>query len=120
MSLDLTDPTQELLVALGFTESFQMGAVCIVERLNHDLLPASVLLHNFYLHMCDWTLSHEGEEMKQIYIDEEMEAPCVCECGNVFDLDRGNPCKGCHQTHCKKCVKEPWTKCPKCKRKDTP
>lgn len=32
-----------------------------------------------------------------------MEQPCVCSCGDVFELDDGNACSECDVVHCEKC-----------------
>lgn len=44
-----------------------------------------------------------------------MEAPCVCDCGKVFDLDKGNACDICGTVYCTECLKEHWGICDKCK-----
>jgi hypothetical protein len=51
-----------------------------------------------------------------------MQEPSVCECGQIFDLDEGNPCSGdCHhpsasfKVYCNDCVDEPWSECPQCR-----
>ena len=44
-----------------------------------------------------------------------MEAPCMCDCGAWFDLDKGNPCGSCPTILCEDCITEPHSDCPKCK-----
>jgi hypothetical protein len=44
-----------------------------------------------------------------------MEEPCVCDCGKVFDLNYGNACVRCGRVYCKKCLKENFGICYRCK-----
>lgn len=45
---------------------------------------------------------------------EDMEEPCLCDCGEWVDLGDANPCSGCQNVFCPKCVKQPWAKCNNC------
>ena len=44
-----------------------------------------------------------------------MEMPCMCECGNFFDLHDGNSCRDCDKVFCTECIEEPFELCPGCK-----
>ncbi len=57
--------------------------------------------------------------MINVFIDEEMEAPCICErCGEWFDLDTGRSLPGSNVIICRECHTE-ITTAPKGKeRKD--
>lgn len=44
-----------------------------------------------------------------------MSEPCVCSCGEIFDLYDGNPCNKCGVIWCDECIKEPFNPCPSCK-----
>lgn len=41
--------------------------------------------------------------LKNIDLDEDMEAPCLCDCGAWFDLDNGYPSPSSDQVICKTC-----------------
>ncbi len=44
-------------------------------------------------------------------MSDEMDMPCVCvNCGNLFDLNDGNPSsdRNDNKIYCSDCVKEPW------------
>jgi hypothetical protein len=55
----------------------------------------------------------EFTEVEELPVDN-MEAPCVCDCGIIFDLDDGNGCGKCNKVLCKKCITEPFVLCPLC------
>ena len=46
-----------------------------------------------------------------------MDMPCLCGCGNWFDLNDGNSCggQGCSKVLCDECLPEPFELCPDCK-----
>jgi hypothetical protein len=43
-----------------------------------------------------------------------MDMPCMCDCGEFFDLNDGNPCAGCNKIFCEECVEKPFGYCPSC------
>ena len=43
-----------------------------------------------------------------------MDMPCVCDCGEVFDLKDGNQCDECGKIFCTECVEKPFELCPNC------
>jgi hypothetical protein len=55
---------------------------------------------------------------KKAAIDPEdiaaMDMPCMCDCGEWFDLNEGNTCDGCNKVFCTECVDEPFGLCPQC------
>ena len=46
---------------------------------------------------------------------DEDSQPCLCPCGEWFDLDEGNPCGSCKKVFCEECVDEPFEDCNYCK-----
>jgi hypothetical protein len=51
-------------------------------------------------------------------IFNEDSMPCLCDCGEWFDLNDGNPCSDCNKVLCKKCINEPFDPCPTCKEQE--
>lgn len=45
----------------------------------------------------------------------DMKEPCLCDCGQWFDLVEGNPCDSCNDISCMDCILVPWDTCKKCK-----
>lgn len=43
-----------------------------------------------------------------------MDMPCQCDCGEWFDLNKGNACVECNKVFCTECVEEPFGFCPQC------
>lgn len=48
------------------------------------------------------------------HLDDSYEAPCVCDCGEIFELDEGNGCECCGTVYCTECLPEHLTPCSKC------
>ena len=44
----------------------------------------------------------------------KMDMPCVCRCGEFFDLNDGNPCRSCKEIWCEDCLEQPFEDCPNC------
>lgn len=45
--------------------------------------------------------------------------PCDCSCGNMFDLNDGNPCSQCKNLYCDDCC-EAWELCEGCSESEDP
>jgi hypothetical protein len=45
---------------------------------------------------------------------DEDSQPCVCSCGEMFDLEEGNTCGTCFKIFCEDCVEEPFDLCKSC------
>lgn len=43
---------------------------------------------------------------EDVYLDEEMEMPCRCECGVWFDLEQGKQVPGTNVLYCIDCSKK--------------
>lgn len=50
---------------------------------------------------------------------DEDSQPCLCPCGNWFDLTDGNPCGTCSKVFCEDCVEAPFNNCEGCEPDDT-
>jgi len=45
-----------------------------------------------------------------------MDMPCMCVCGEWFDLNSGNTCDACNKIFCIECVEKPFGLCQQCVR----
>ena len=51
--------------------------------------------------------------------DGEMEEPCQCECGELFDLKDGYDCDICHEIICPECYVKHNGVCETCEDDDS-
>lgn len=45
---------------------------------------------------------------------DQFEEPCLCDCGEWFNLQDGIPCGSCENVYCPECLKTVFGKCNMC------